>query len=126
MQTSAESTPAKLKGKTLSKGKKTAGKSAQGPEESGTLKPKKKKKASKSAKSTPINTGNKKKDLTSPVDGKSEQIFATPLRARTFYKRAGNITKLEVFLQQDTKKKKKKRPDSGTGKPVATKESGPS
>ena len=125
-QTSEESTPAKVKAKSQTKGKKVTTKSTQGPEDTPAVKPKKKKRGSKSKNSTPINSGSKKKDQNSSVDGKSEQIYATPLRARTFYRRAGNITKLEVFLQQDTKKKKKKRPDSGTGKQGTAKESGAS
>ena len=69
-------------------------------------------------KNTPTN-GLRKKE----VDGKSDLSSTTPLRAKTFYKKAGNITKLEVFLHHDTKKKKKKL-DSDVRKGSAMKESG--
>ena len=113
VQTSGESTPAKAKAKV--KIKKTSDKSgpSAAPDSSastatGSLKSnKKKKKSAKSAKST-ISAG-KRRDVS---ETRIDHHQNTPFKARTFYKKAGNITKLEVFLNQDVKKKKKKKGDA--------------
>ena len=107
IQTSGESTPAKFKAK--SKSKKTTATSSNLPDggssTAASAKPnKKKKKAQKSAGKGPTNSAGKKKETT--------EREHTPFKARTFYKKAGNITKLEVFLNQDVKKKKKKKSES--------------
>ena len=107
IQTSGESTPAKFKAKT--KSKKTTATSSNLPDggssTAASAKPnKKKKKAQKSAGKGPTNSAGKKKETT--------EREHTPFKARTFYKKAGNITKLEVFLNQDVKKKKKKKSES--------------
>ena len=117
MQTTTESPsrPGKTKNNVKRLDKTLSG----GGDNSATLKSnKKKRKVPKSSKNTPTN-GLRKKE----VDSKSDLSSTTPLRAKTFYKKAGNITKLEVFLHHDTKKKKKKL-DSDVRKGSAMKESG--
>ena len=106
IQTSSESTPSKIKNKTKLKQKvekvstiasETAGSSVKSA--------KKKKKVGKSNKVSTNSAQGKKKD----VSETKVEFQNTPFKTRTFYKKAGNITKLEVFLHQDVKKKKKKK-----------------
>ena len=99
VETSGDSTPAKLKNKSkVNKSEPSAVTT-----ETGTLKSnKKKKKVQKTNKAASANSS-KKKEMN---DSKGD---LTPFKARTFYRKAGNITKLEVFLNQDTKKKRKKK-----------------
>ena len=99
IQTSSDSTPAKLKNKSKFKKSETSAATA----ETGTLKSnKKKKKVQKTNKVASANSSKKKEINDSKTD-------ATPFKARTFYKKAGNITKLEVFLHPDTKKKRRRK-----------------
>ena len=111
VQTSGDSTPAKTEAKV--KTKKTDRSAASAALDcptsgaTGTLKSsKKKKKSAKSTKST--NSAGRRRE----VSETRIEHQNTPFKARTFYKKAGNITKLEVFLNQDVKKKKKKKVDS--------------
>ena len=111
VQTSGESTPAKAKAKVKTKktDKSATSAASDGPASgaTGTLKSSKKKK--KSAKSTKSSTsaGKRREVSETRIDHQN-----TPFKTRTFYKKAGNITKLEVFLNQDVKKKKKKKADA--------------
>ena len=99
--TSSDSTPAKVKNKQPPAKKSDPNSAPSG--ETGTLKSnKKKKKVQKTNKVTSANSARKKEINESKTD-------ATPFKARTYFKKAGNITKLEVFLHQDTKKKRKKK-----------------
>ena len=99
VQTSSDTTPAKSKNKSkVNKSEPSAATT-----ETGTLRSnKKKKKIQKTNKVASANSSKKKEINDSKTD-------ITPFKARTFYKKAGNITKLEVFLNQDTKKKRKKK-----------------
>ena len=101
--TSSDSTPAKVKNKQPPVKKSDPNSAPSG--ETGTLKSnKKKKKVQKTNKVTSGNSARKKEINESKTD-------ATPFKARTYFKKAGNITKLEVFLHPDTKKKRKKKPE---------------
>ena len=118
VQTSTESTPSKLKNKNKSKkAEKSALTASETHNPTLTKSNKKKKKAVKTSKaSSNSNSAGKKKDLSeTKVD-----LQNTPFKTRTFYKKAGNITKLEVFLNQDVKKKKKKKADTSSAKDSST------
>ena len=68
---------------------------------------KKKKKTAKSNKTS--SNSNSSANIVRKTETKIDTQNTPSFRTRTFYKKAGNITKLEVFLHQDVKKKKRKK-----------------